>query len=298
MRFEGGSPSGVNTRVLRALILLVFRSFRIRGWRDFEQPSSAIHAPACCKKSHSSGLDPAGVSVFSALRLPRFWIAIVGTPRSRLFFGLWSCWCFGLFGSEVDEILSSHRQLSTPPLVAKNRVLQALILLVFCFSALRLPRLWAAVVSTPRSCLCLYAFRRRQPFRCKHSRSSGLDPAGVSVFSDLWGWRDFEQPSSAIHAPACCKKSRSSGLDPAGVSVFSALRLPRLWAAVVSTPRSCLCLYAFRRRQPFRCKNSRSSGLDPAGVSVFSDLWGWRDFAQPSSALHAPALWCYAFWRC
>ena len=66
--------------------------------------------------------------------------------------GLESCWCFGLFESDADEDLSRHRSEST-------------LLLVVIY--VRFERASSA------------------PFLVYESCSSGLDPAGVSVFSDL-----------------------------------------------------------------------------------------------------------------
>ena len=66
--------------------------------------------------------------------------------------GLESCWCFGLFESDADENLSSHRSEST-------------LLLVVIY--VRFERAISA------------------PFLVYESCSSGPDPAGVSVFSDL-----------------------------------------------------------------------------------------------------------------
>ena len=64
------------------------------------------------------------------------------------FFGPWSCWCFGLFGSEADETLSS---------------------------------------CNPRTYTCVYMRfegASSAPLLVQKSRPSGLDPADVSVFSD------------------------------------------------------------------------------------------------------------------
>ena len=187
MRFEGGSPSGVNPRVLRALILLVFRSFwiceadeilsshrqlstpplvaknrvlralillvfrcfRLWGCRDFEQLSLALRAPACVYMRFEGG-SPSGVKarvlralillVFRSFRICEADEILsshrqLSTPllvfrcvlkvqvrhpvwcRKIAFFGPWSCWCFGLFGSQADGSLRSHRQHSTLLLV-------------------------------------------------------------------------------------------------------------------------------------------------------------------------------------
>ena len=161
-----GTPSGAKTRVLRALILLVFRSFRIWGWRVFEQPSLALHA-------------------FQRSREAFF----------RHVFGLESCWRSGVLEPDQSIVFygfqRSREAFSACFLLGMGSNLAG----VSVSSDLRLTRIWAAIVRNPRSW---------HPFWYKNSRSSGLDPAGVSVFSDL--------------------------------------RLTSLWEAIVSTPRPCLCL--------------------------------------------------------
>ena len=177
-----------------ARILLVFRSFRIWRWRDFEQPSFGIHVPACGCMCVSNGFllgrgsTAAGVrgvsepklcfclrvfclawarillvfSVFSNLTLTRIWVAIVRNPRSCL----WLYMC-------VSNVLFRH------PFWCTNRVLRALILLVFrsfriyswqnfdshrqestlvficiyLYYIYNISGIWAAVVNNPRFCL-------------------------------------------------------------------------------------------------------------------------------------------------
>ena len=159
-----GTPSGAKTRVLRALILLVFRSFRIWGWRVFEQPSLALHA-------------------FQRSREAFF----------RHVFGLESCWRSGVLEPDQSIVFygfqRSREAFSACFLLGMGSNLAG----VSVSSDLRLTRIWAAIVRNPRSW---------HPFWYKNSRSSGLDPAGVSVFSDL--------------------------------------RLTSLWEAIVSTPTSLL----------------------------------------------------------
>ena len=105
-----------------ARILLVFRSFRIWGWREFKQRSSGIHAPGT-----PSGAKTRVLRALILLVLALFFMGSKGHVRHSfgVFFawhGLESCWCFGLFGSEADENLSSDRPESTllaPLLVQK-----------------------------------------------------------------------------------------------------------------------------------------------------------------------------------
>ena len=97
------------------------------------------------------------------------------------------------------------------------------------------------------------------------SRCSGLDPAGVSVFSDLMLTTILAAISKAslmceIHDPACVymrfegassapllrQKSRCSDLGPAGVSVFSDLLLTSILAAISKASLTCeidACVY-------------------------------------------------------
>ena len=164
-----------------ARILLVFRSFRIWRWRDFERPSFGIHVSYGFLLGRGS--TAAGVRVFRN----RSFVFSYGFQRWRensvcVFFawhGLESCWCFGLFESDADEILSSHRSESTFRTVfclAETRLLlafgcfgtEALFFMwsilfacfllgmgsnlagVLVFSTLTLTRLWAAIVRNPR----------------------------------------------------------------------------------------------------------------------------------------------------
>ena len=60
--------------------------------------------------------------------------------------GLESCWCFGLFESDADETLSSHRSEST-------------FRTVFCLAE-RLDCCWRSGVSEPKLCFLFYGFQR------------------------------------------------------------------------------------------------------------------------------------------
>ena len=92
-----------------ARILLVFRSFRIWRWRDFEQPSFGIHVSNGFLLGRDS--TAAGVRVFRN----RSFVFYVKHSVCVFFawHGLESCWCFGLLDSDADETLSSHRSEST-----------------------------------------------------------------------------------------------------------------------------------------------------------------------------------------
>ena len=176
-----------------ARILLVFRSFRIWRWRDFQQPSFGIHVSngfllgrgstaagvrvfrnrsfvcflwvpkvtwsilsACFLLGMGSNL--AGVSVFSNLTLTRLWAAIVRNPRFERFFAwqrLDCCWRSGVSEPKLCFLWVPKVTWS---------ILSACFLLgmgsnlagVSVFSNLTLTRLWAAIVRNPRSCLWLY----------------------------------------------------------------------------------------------------------------------------------------------
>ena len=106
------------------------------------------------------------------------------------FFGPWSCWCFGLFGSEANENLSSvffACMGSTPAGVRllRNRSFvfygfqrsrEAFFRRVFCLA-------WARILLVFRS------------FRIWGWRMLTRIWAAI-----IWGWRVFEKPSLTLHA--------------------------------------------------------------------------------------------------
>ena len=146
-------PFWCTNRVLRALILLMFPSFRIWGWRDFEQLSLALHAPACVYMRHPFRCKN---------RVLRALILLVFRSFRIVFFawqGLDCCWrsgvsepklCFLWVPKVTWSILSACFLLGMGSNLAGVSV----------FSDLRLTSLWAAIVSTPRSGLCVYTFWR------------------------------------------------------------------------------------------------------------------------------------------
>ena len=153
----------------------------------------------------------AGVSVFSNLTLTRLWAAIVRNPRFERFFclaearlllafgcfggtealffmgskgdvkhsvcvffawhGLESCWCFGLFESDAEETLSSHRSEST-------------FRTVF-FAWQRLDCCWRSGVSEPKLCFLWVPKVTWSILSACFLLGMGSNLAGVSVFSNL-----------------------------------------------------------------------------------------------------------------
>ena len=214
-----------------ARILLVFRSFRIWRWRDFEQPSFGIHVPAC-------GYYVRFERFFAWQRLDCCWRSGVSEPKL----------CFFLWVPKVTwSILSACFLLGMGSNLAGVSV----------FSNLTLTRLWVAIVRNPRferffawqRLDCCWRSGVSEPKLCflwvpKVTWSilsacfllgMGSNLAGVSVFSNLtltrlwaaivrnprsclWLYVRFERASSA---PFLVYESCSWGLDPAGVSVFS-----------------------------------------------------------------------------
>ena len=191
--------------------------------------------------------------------------------------GLESCWCFGLFESDADETLSSHRSEST------------FLLVVICafrtvFFLQRLDCCWRSGVSEPKLCFLWVPKVTWSILSACFLLGMGSNLAGVSVFSNLtltrlwaaivrnprsclWLYVRFER-FFAWQRFDCCWRSVVSepklcflwvpkvtwsilsacfllgmGSNLAGVSVFSNLTLTRLWAAIVRNPRSCLWLY-------------------------------------------------------
>ena len=214
-----------------ARILLVFRSFRIWRWRDFEQPSfgSTFHTVFCLAEArlllafgcfgtealffmgskgdvkHSvcmffacgMGSNLAGVSVFSNLTLTKIWVAMVRNPRSCL----WLYMC-------VSNVLVRH------PFWCTNRVLRALILLVFrSFRIYSWQKFDSHRQESTLVFICIYLYREFGPplltthaSACRSAallvQKSRLRALILLLFRSfrIWSWRQFDQPSSAIHA--------------------------------------------------------------------------------------------------
>ena len=349
------------------------------------------------------GSNLAGVSFFSNLTLTRLSAPIVRNPRFERFFawqrldccwrsgvsffmgskgdvkhsvcvffawhGLEPCWCFGLFESDADETLTSHRSEST-------------FRTVFCMAEARLLLAFG--------CFVFYGWREAFCLRVFCLAWARI----LLVFRSfrIWRWRDFDQPSFGIHVSNGFLLGRGStaagvrvfrnrsfvcflwipkvtwsilsacfllgmGSNLAGVSVFSNLTLTRLSAAIVRNPRSCLCVSNVLVRHPFWCTNrvlralillvfrsfriyswqkfdshrqestlvficiylyyiyrefgppsltTHASACRSAALLVQKSrlralilllfrsfrIWGWRQFEQPSSAIHA----CVRFW--
>ena len=199
-----------------ARILLVFRSFRIWRWRDFEQPSFGIHVSngfllgrgstaagvrvfrflwvpkvtwsilsACFLLGMGSNL--AGVSVFSNLTLTRLWAAIVRNPRFERFFAwqrLDCCWRSGVSEPKLCLFFMGFKgdvKHSVCVFFAWHGLESCWFLV---FSNLTLTRFWAAIVRNPRSCLWLYVrFERFFAWQ----RLDCCWRSGVSFFMGLKG---------------------------------------------------------------------------------------------------------------
>ena len=143
-----------------ARILLVFRSFRIWRWRRFESPSFGIHAPE-----------------------------------------LWLYMC-------VSNVLVRR------PFWCTNRVLRALILLVFrSFRIYSWQKFDSHRQESTLVFICIYLYREFGPpsltthaSACRSAallvQKSRLRALILLLFRSfrIWSWRQFDQPSSAIHA--------------------------------------------------------------------------------------------------
>ena len=157
--------------------------------------------------------------------------------------GLESCWCFGLFESDADETLSSHR--SDPRFIR-------------FFAWQRLDCCWRSGVSEPKLCFLWVPKVTWSILSACFLLGMGSNLAGVSVFSNLtltkiWVaivrnprsclWLYMCVSNVLVRHPFWCNESCSSGLDPAGVSVFSDLQLTKIWQHIVRNPRLCLYVY-------------------------------------------------------
>ena len=167
-----------------ARILLVFRSFRIWRWRDFERPSFGIHV--AYGFSLGRGSTAAGVRVFR--------------NRSFVFY-----YCFLWVPKVTWSILSACFLLGMGSNLAGVSVFSNLTLTRLCAAIVRNPRFerffawqrldccWRSDVSEPKLCFLCEAFCLRV-FCLAWARI-------LLVFWSfrLWRWRDFEQPSFGIH---------------------------------------------------------------------------------------------------
>ena len=192
-----------------ARILLVFWSFRIWRWRDFEQPSFGIHVSNGFLFGRGSTV--AGVRVFRN----RSFVFFLWVPKVT-----WSilsaCFLLGM-GSHLAGVL--------------------------VFSNLTLTRLWAAIVRNPR----FERFFVWQKLDC--CWRSGVSEPKLCFF--LW------VPKVTWSILFACFLL-GMGWNLAALSVFSNLTLTRLWAAIVRNPR-------FERFLVGR-------GSTAAGVRVFRNL--------------------------
>ena len=315
------------------------------------------------------GSNLAGVSVFSNLTLTRLSAAIVRNPRFERFFawqrldccwrsgvsepklclffmgskgdvkhsvcvffawhGLESCWCFGLFESDADETLTSHRSESTFRTVfclAEARLLLAFGCFVFygwreafclrvfllgmgsnlagvsVFSNLTLTRLWAAIVRNPRSCLWLYVrFERFFAWQ----RLDCCWRSGVSFFMGSKG--DVKHSVCVFFAWHGLESCWCFGLFESDADeTFSSHRSESTFRTVFCLAEARLLLafgcfgtealfvfYGFQRWREAFCL--RVFCLAWARILlVFRSfrIWRWRDFEQPSFGIHVPASAC------
>ena len=183
-----------------ARILLVFRSFRIWRWRELTRLWAAIVRNPRFERFFvllGRGSTAAGVRVFRNRSFVFFsyllffiiflyiFIFSYGFQRWReakhsvcVFFawhGLESCWCFGLFESDADETLSSHRSEST------------FLLVVICAF---------------RTVFCLAEARLLLAFGCFGTEALFF----IIVFYGFQRWREafcLRVFCFGIHVPAC-----------------------------------------------------------------------------------------------
>ena len=142
--------------------------------------------------------------------------------------GLESCWCFGLFESDADETLSSHRSESTFHTVFC--LAEARLLLAFgCFGTEAL-FFMGSKGDVKHSVCVFFAWHGLESCWCFGLFESDADETLSSHRSEstlllVVIYVRFERASSA---PFLVYESCSSGLDPAGVSVFSDLQLTKI----------------------------------------------------------------------
>ena len=134
------------------------------------------------------------------------------------------------------------------------------------FAWQRLDCCWRSGVSEPKLCFFLYGFQRwREEFCLRVFCLAWARILLVFRSFRIWRWRDFEQPSFGIHV--------SNGF-------FAWQRLDCCWRSGVSEPKLCFLCEAFCLRV-FCLAWARI-------LLVFWSfrLWRWRDFEQPSFAIH------------
>ena len=222
--------------------------------------------------------------------------------------GLESCWCFGLFESDADETLSGHRSEST-------------FHTVFCLAKAR--HCWRSGVSEPKLCFFLWVPKVTWSILSAcFLLGMGSNLAGVSVFSNLTRrWRRFESPSFGIHAPELwlymCVSNvlvrhpfwcTNRVLRALILLVFRSFRIYS-WQKFDSHRQEStlvfICIYLCREFGPpsltthaSACRSAallvQKSRLRALILLLFRSfrIWSWRQFDQPSSAIHA----CVRFW--